>query len=353
MPREDVHWNPPKSVLGKIHEIYRQSEEISHYSTNNNSAELFKAALNEVARSIRYTTSKDSPVVLRGYVRGRICYINGGLDHHWGLLPQDFTAMMKIQLKYIFDQYTLEDQHLSTGVSDQLRQPFGRDSKRRFEKYFSSDDGFVGLESGNATSLDDSTLSDDPIGYRGSGIWTSRQRHRTTEKQLNWLLAAAQEAFPHSHKNLAIEENGLVFFASNLTRIGALVCQFPDSDIIAISSGLCGRGDGRLWPLRRAFNILASPSGAAADICGKQMSFHGADRYAFSVEVTTHQLWELCRTPRPMGELHTEADSLGNSDSSDISPATRHDMEHEPKKGRMKTLSTILQRLRMTSKLRG
>jgi len=36
-------------VVAKIHEIYRQSEEISHYSTNNNSAE-FKAALGKQAQ---------------------------------------------------------------------------------------------------------------------------------------------------------------------------------------------------------------------------------------------------------------------------------------------------------------
>ena len=140
-PREDVDWSPPKSVVAKIHEIYRQSEEVSHYSTNNNSAEMFKAGVNDVARSIRYTTPGDSPVMLRGYVRGRICYLSGGRDHpRWerGLFPQDFTAMMKIQLKYIFDKCTSEAQRLLTGVSDRLRQPFGRDSKRQFEKHFSS-----------------------------------------------------------------------------------------------------------------------------------------------------------------------------------------------------------------------
>ena len=325
VPREDVNWSPPKSVVAKIHEIYRQSEEISHYSTNNNSAELFKAALNEVARSIRYTTSEHSPVVLRGYVRGRIRYLGDWLDYprrrEWGLLPRNFTAMMKIQLKYIFDQYTFEDQRLSTGVSDRLSQPFGRGNKRRFQKYFSSDDDFEGLVTGKATSLDDSTLSDGPINYQGSGIWTAQQCPGTIEKELNWLLAAVHEASPNCpNKWLAIEENGLAFFASEFTRIGDLVCQFPDSDIIAIS-GLCGRGDGRLWPLRRAFNILASPSEVAVDICGKQMTFHGADRYACSVEVKPLELWKRCRTPPPMGEL-IPRDSLGDSDSSDISPAT-------------------------------
>jgi hypothetical protein len=323
MPREDVHWSPPKSVVAKIHEIYRQSEEISHYSTNNNSAELFKAALNEVARSIRYTTSEHSPVVLRGYVRGRIRYLGEWLDHprlkEWGLLPRNFTAMMKIQLKYIFDQCTFEDQRLSTGVSDRLRPPFGRDNKRRFRKYFSSDNGSKGLATGNATSLNDSTLSDDPISYQGSGIWTARQCPETIEKELNWLLAAAHEAFPNYPMKLAIEENGLVFFASDLTRMGDLVCQFPDSDIIAITSSQWQRRwDVCDWPLQRAFNILASPSGVAVDICGKQMTFHGADRYAFSVEVKPLDLWKLCQTPPPMGEL----DSHGDSDSSEISPAT-------------------------------
>jgi hypothetical protein len=343
-PREDVDWSPPKSVVGKIHEIYRQSEEISHYSTNNNSAQLFKAALNEVARSIRYTTSEYSPVVLCGHVRGRICYLRGRLDQSRrrgrGLLPRDFTAMMKIQLKYIFDQCTLEDQRLSTRVSDRLRQPFGRDSKRRFEKYFSSSDGFIGLASGNATSLDGSTLSDNPISYQGSGFWTARKCPKTIKKELKWLLAAAQEAFPnYPEKLLAIEENGLVFFASNSTKIGDLVCQFPDSDIITISSSPERlRGDVCRWPLQRAFNILASPSGVAVDICGEQMTFHGSDRYAFSVEVKPLDLWNLCRTLPPIGELHTEVDSLGDSNSSDISLATRHDTKHEPKKRKMKTL---------------
>ncbi|KAH8782282.1 hypothetical protein F5882DRAFT_135361 [Hyaloscypha sp. PMI_1271] len=321
MPRGDVHWSPPKSVVAKIHEIYRQSEEAEHYSTNNNSAEMFKAAVTGVARSIRYTTREHSPVVLRGYVRGRIRYLGDWLDYprckEWGLSPRNFTAMMKIQLKYIFDQCTFEDQHLSTGVSDRLRQPFGRDNKRRCQKYFSSDDGFKSFATGKATSLDDSTLSDGPISYQGSGIWTAQQCPETIEKELNWLLAAAHEAFPSSRK-LAIEENGLVFFASGFTRIGDLVCQFPDSDIIAISSGPWRMGDVHLWSLRRAFNILASPSGGAVDICGKQMTFHRADRYAFSVELNPLDLWKLCRTPPLMGEL----DSLGNSDSSDISPAT-------------------------------
>jgi hypothetical protein len=310
-------------VVAKIHEIYRQSEEAEHYSTNNNSAEMFKAAVTGVARSIRYTRSEESPVVLRGHVRGRVRYLSEPLDDistgELCLLRQDFTAMMKIQLKYIFDQFTLEDQHLSTGVSDRLRQPFGRDSKRRLEKYFSSDDGFVGLATGIATILDGRTLSDYPISYQGSGIWTARQCPRTIEKELNWLLAAAHEAFPHSPKKLAIEENGLIFFASGLTKIGDLVCQFPDSDIIAITSSLWRRSEGVCpWPLRPASNILASPSGVTVDICGKQMTFHRADRYAFSVELKPLDLWKLCRKPPPMGEL----DSHGDSDSSDISPTT-------------------------------
>jgi hypothetical protein len=341
-PRGDVDWSPPKSVVAKIHEIYRQSEEVSHYSTNNNSAEMFKAAVNDVARSIRYTTLGESPVMLRGYVRGRICYLSGGRDHpRWesALLPQDFTAMMKIQLKYIFDKCTSEAQRLSTGVSDRLRQPFGRDSTRQFEKYFSSD-GFIGLASGNATSLDGSTLSNNPISYQGSGFWTARKCPKTIKKELKWLPAAAQEAFPnYPEKLLAIEENGLVFFASNSTKIGDLVCQFPDSDIITISSSPERlRGDVCRWPLQRAFNILASPSGVAVDICGEQMTFHGSDRYAFSVEVKPLDLWNLCRTLPPIGELHTEVDSLGDSNSSDISLATRHDTKHEPKKRKMKTL---------------
>jgi hypothetical protein len=309
VPREDVDWSPPKSVVAKIHDIYRHSEKISHYSTNNNSAELFKAALNGVARSIRYTTSEDSPVVLRGYVRGRICYIiNGRVGHHWshgwGLSLQDFTAMMKIQLKYIFDQR--KNRRLSTVVSDRLRQLFVRDSKHQFSNSFSLNWNydFNCLATGDATSPDGGTLFNGPISYQGSGIWTAPQCPGTIEKELNWLLAAAHEASPnYPEMLLAIEENGLVFFASNKADIGDLVCQFPDSDIIAISGGPWRRGDVRPWPLRRAYNILTSPSGVAVDICGKQMTFHGADRYAFSVEVKPLDLWDLCRTPPPMGAL--------------------------------------------------
>jgi hypothetical protein len=218
--------------------------------------------------------------------------------------------MMKIQLKYIFDQCTLGGQRLSTGVSDRLRQLFGRDSNQ-FEKHLSSQYGFMGLATGlatgNATSLDGGTLSDDPISYQGSGIWTAQQCPGTIEKEFSWLQAAAHEVSPNYPKKLlAIEENGLVFFASDLTKIGDLVCQFPDSHILAISSSQWRpRGDAYPWSLQGAFNVLASPSGVAVDICGKQMTFHGADRYAFSVEVKPFNLWKLCRTPPPMGELHT------------------------------------------------
>jgi hypothetical protein len=96
-------------------------------------------------------------------------------------------------------------------------------------------------------------------------------RHSTMIQILDEAVSTSRYKQSWDSYQLAFEENGLVFFTPFTTKVGDLVCQFPQSDVLATLSFDDEHGH-KSAMISRALNFLTSPSGDTIDICGQSMS---------------------------------------------------------------------------------
>jgi len=147
---------------------------------------------------------------LNAYVRGRVCYLDRGLKNCQR--PSNLSPMVKLQLKHILD-----------------RKGSWQTRKSRPQ----NDLDLVSLITNSKTSLDRTNAwVGKPIPY------SKRQSQRPFRHQRSMITQIFNEVvnteYNRQNCQIAFEENGLVFFTSRDTKLGDLVCQFPQSDVLAV-----------------------------------------------------------------------------------------------------------------------
>ena len=91
---------------------------------------------------------------------------------------------------------------------------------------------------------------------------------------------------------IAFEETGLILFAPQSTKVGDLVCQFPDSDVLVLPHLNWYDGSNQV---ARGVNFLAAPPTVTADLCGKVKRFCDKDE--------ERGILLTFRLPRPLMEM--------------------------------------------------
>jgi hypothetical protein len=135
----------------------------------------------------------------------------------------------------------------------------------------------------------------------------------TSQNFLN-LLYSAHRASSRQNIVLALEETGLIVFAPPSTKVGDLVCQFPDSDVLALIR--VNRGM-RLpdYSIARAVNFLAAPPTITAALCGKAERFCDSDEErGVLLTLQTPEMVGLCKpseTPNGKHNIPTEGEGDG------------------------------------------
>lgn len=192
-------------------------------------------SLNEIESL--YRTFKDwepilsDDVELKTYARGRICYTSPPLTHldpsKDSLVLPELTPMVELQMNYIssLNRNRKSFHPYATTETDLVTQA-----------------GFINLK-GLPSALDTiKYLTQNPIHYRGCNLHKYNKDGDDKPdlgENFRQLLCNARDSFFGSNLILAFEENGLIFLASNETKIGDLLCQFTGSDIFSCYSCSC------------------------------------------------------------------------------------------------------------------
>jgi hypothetical protein len=246
---------PSNTAVHEFREFYQESIAMTRYSADKSpsSTKNFEIFANEVLDSRR------RDFLIGGYARGRICYVSGSLkDYHSGTFPKpsDLTPMVKLQLKYIWDQ---------------------KDRWRFCQTQARSEIDIVRQVTHAAASFDYSPSAwlHKPIPYSAPQSWKLVDYEHSLMIQICNEIVRSIPIKGSTHlwysRQLAFEENGLVFLIDEYTKVGDLVCQFHQSDVLAVLS-FRHKPDYEPVEISRAVNFLTCPSAETIDICGQSMS---------------------------------------------------------------------------------
>jgi Heterokaryon incompatibility protein (HET) len=229
-------------------------------------------------------------LLLGGYIRGRVSFTIPLLAKTFSHVDHTcpwLTPMIQLQIAYI----------CGLRKEGEVRHPYSTTENDLIAK---AKDLWSTSSVRYFHSLSQTVLSNESrMVYAGSNVYCASNAETELANNFMELFQAAQECVkPHTRHLLAFEENGLIFFASEDTRVGDLVCQFPGSDVLTVvepRGHSMERNNGyELRRYSRGVNFLASPSNMAADICGKQMLFDRAAAYAITFEANAECVKLLC-----------------------------------------------------------
>jgi hypothetical protein len=225
-----------RSTVKEFQEIYRTIASISRDYDQEKSLAKFAFAINNFVERIEEVNLYDRGTV-RGYIRGRIYYSTPLFSSNsvitMAVPVPDITSWTEIQLRYICSQFekmdsafaTLRFPRLDTGVA--LRHPHVT-SELDLVDSFSAQSIALNLDGPHFTDSEEKLM-------HCLGVEMPRTAPTNAMRQnfLN-LLCSAHRASSREDVVLALEETGLIVFAPPTTKAGDLVCQFPDSDVLAL-----------------------------------------------------------------------------------------------------------------------
>jgi hypothetical protein len=294
-----------ESTVGNFHKLYGDLEAISQNSWDNDSTT--GGTINEFSKkfilltdSRNYDDFEEAPRrILKGYLRGRVCYKSPPLSSMSDYFTKyttdgipELTTRIKLQINFICNlQHAKQAQHPHvTNELDVLGDVMDYSCGMSFKNH-------------QASRLSDLAA----IEYLGPFAQSIPSSISTSTISFQQLLHTAHLVSPKSNCVLAFEENGLIFFAPEHTRVGDLVCQFSGSDILCIFQ-CYPRADSHKFAneditVYRAVNFLAAPSNMAVDICGQSMSFENAEWNTVIFSAGLGDIERLCRVSKsPNGE---------------------------------------------------
>jgi hypothetical protein len=142
--------------------------------------------------------------------------------------------------------------------------------------------------------------------YSGIELPKVKPSDSATENFLG-LLSWAQTALQGKSAVLAVEETGLILLAPKCTQIGDLVCQFSNSDVLALLNleSISFLGDPSIYSyITRGVNFLAADPTVAADICGGRGSFGGERRRRLDLLMEMEEIKAFCRVSNVLNGKH-------------------------------------------------
>jgi hypothetical protein len=284
---KDIESDPPYSAVKHFRDFYYTTKQFrNEFHPNKTTTRL--EALEIFAQKLIHEPKDFGLTYSMGYVRGRVCYTSPPLDQLFSKccpeLPE-LTSMAKCQIDYICSLHgDPETCHPHANTETDL---------------FGLSHHFVVLTAPHKFPEGLTNFSQYVIDYWGNNVFVTSKSQSdgfALAKNFRNLLRAAQKC-PGTDHILAFEENGLIFFAPKNIRVGDLVCQFPESDVLAVLQPETWRPRQSalvFTKIHRVVNFLASPFNMAADICGKPMSFDRAGPYALSFKLNDRERELLC-----------------------------------------------------------
>jgi hypothetical protein len=307
-------WKTPQSTVKEFQEFYRTLASISRDYDQEKSSAKFSFAINNFVERIEvvdpYATTK-----VRGYIRGRIYYTSPLFSSKrvktMTVPVPNITSGTEIQLRHICSQFekrdsafaTLRFPRLDTGVAP--RHPHVTSELDLLDSFSAE---FIARNLNNPRFT---LFKEELIHYLSVKIPRITPANATKQNFLN-LLYSAYRASSRKDVVLALEETGLIIFAPPSTEVGDLVCQFPDSDILAlitpseIGSVFCS--------VKRAVNFLAAPPSTTAALCGKTERFCDRDeKRGIFLTLKMPEIMRLCKSSEtPNGKHNIPTEGVGD-----------------------------------------
>jgi hypothetical protein len=173
---------------------------------------------------------------LRPYARGRVCYTSPPFVHlnpseNCLILPE-LTLMVELQMSYI----------CSLNGNRKSCHPYATTETDLVALRIISNE----LRGVSSTSRTIKSLAQSRIHYWGCNVHKHNQggdSKSSLDNNFRQLLYNAQKSFSRSNFILAFEENGLIFLASEETKVGDLLCQFQGSDVLAVVPAAAGESE--------------------------------------------------------------------------------------------------------------
>jgi hypothetical protein len=308
------YWKPTQSTVKEFQGIYRTMANISRDYDQERSSAKFTFAINNFVERIKAVNS-NALISVPGYIRGRI-YYSSPLFSSEGVATMtvpvpNITSGTEIQLRHICSQFEKRDSPFAT-----LRVPLLDTRVAPRHPHVTSELDLVDSFSARTIAFNLDAPRFTPFEEKlmhclGVEMPRTAPSNATRQNFLN-LLYSAHRASSREDIVLALEETGLIIFAPPSTEVGDLVCQFPDSDILAlitpsdIGSVFCS--------VKRAVNFLSAPPTTTAALCGKTESFCDRDEErGVLLTLRTSQLMRLCKSSKtPNGEHNIPIEGVGH-----------------------------------------
>jgi hypothetical protein len=316
-------WQLPQSTVKEFQEVYRTMANLSRDCDQERSSAKFTFAFNNFVERIGAVNS-NTPIRVPGYIRGRIYYSSPLFSSKsvttMTVPVPNITSGTEIQLRHICSQFEKRDSAFATWLGKKLtlslRLPRLNTRAARRHPHMSSELDLVDSFSPQdvALNLDDprfTTFEEKLMHCLGVKMPRTAPGSAARRNFLN-LLYSAHRAVSREDVVLALEETGLIIFAPPSTQVGHLVCQFPESDILALipPTGV----ENGFWSVKRAVNFLAAPPTTTAALCGKTESFCDRDeepRILLTLEAP--EIMKLCKSSEtPNGKHNIPTEGVGD-----------------------------------------
>jgi hypothetical protein len=304
-------------TVKEFQEFYHTLASISSHYDQERSSAKFDFAINNFVERIDSIEAFDpfDQTKVRGYIRGRIYYTSPSFSSKrvttMTVPVPNITSGTEIQLRHICSQFEKRDSAFAT-----LRFPRLDTGVAPWHPHVTSELDLVGSFSAqsitrNLNNPRFTLFKEKLMHYLSIKIPRITPANATKQNFLN-LLYNAHRASSREDVVLALEETGLIIFAPPSTKVGDLVCQFPDSDILAlVTLSDVGSASGFV---KRAVNFLAAPPTTTAALCGKTGRFcdrDGERRIFLSLKLP--EMMRLCKSSEtPNGKHNIPTEGVGD-----------------------------------------
>jgi len=315
----------PQPTIKEYQEIYRTMASISRDYDQEKSSAKFAFAINNFIERIEENDLSTKPKV-HGYIRGRIYYstpLFSSRSVTTTTVPvPKITSWTEIQLRHICSQFGKRDSGFAPSrrttrsgnklaLSLRPRRRGTRVAPRH--PHITSELDLVGSLSARSIAYRDSYTPFFENLMQGIKMPRIAPGNATSQNFMN-LLCDARRASSGKDVVLALEETGLIVFAPPSTKVGDLVCQFPDSDILALIRLDRSKGNPYCYSTARVVNFLAAPPTTTAALCGKAEIFCDRDKKrGILLPLDTPEIMRLCKPSKtPNGKHNIPTEGVGD-----------------------------------------
>jgi hypothetical protein len=314
----------PQQMVKAIQDIHCAMASISRDYDQERSSAISSFPINNFVERIG-AASLNVPIEIPGYIRGRI-YYSSPLFSSKGFRPMrvpvpNITSGTKIQLRHICSQFGKRDSAFATWLDERLTlsltlprrgtraTPRHPHVTSELDLVDSFSDEWEGLNLGNPRFW----LFKKRLMHRLSAGMRMIAPGTATRLDFLNLWCSAHRASSREDVVLALEETGLIIFAPPSTKAGDLVCQFPDSDVLALV-GLNRESGDNSYSIARAVNFLAAPPITTAALCGKAERFCDRDEERrILLALKTPEIVMLCKSSEtPNGKHNIPTEGVGD-----------------------------------------